>query len=172
MNIIETDRLTLRKVSMDDINDIYNIYSSVEVCKFYDVEPFTEIEQAEKHIQRWLNFFAEQKKIRFTLDYNHKIIGTCGLYLINAFHKRACLGYELLPEYWGQGFASESIPAMLQNAVNYYGLQRIQAEVLPENIASHKLLNNIGFTKEGLLKSYENWGKKGFVDLWIYSKIY
>jgi len=172
MDRIKTDRLTLRVISMDDMNDIYRIYSSKEVCEFYDVEPFTELEQANDHIKRWLKFFDEKKQIRFAIHYSNYIIGTCGLYLINSYHKRACLGYELLPEYWGNGFASESIPAMLDYTVKHFGLQRIQAEVLPDNIASQKLLKKIGFKKEGLLKNYENWGEKGFVDLVIYSKIY
>ncbi|WP_053228081.1 GNAT family N-acetyltransferase [Spirochaeta cellobiosiphila] len=82
-----------------------NIIESEQVCKYYDLEPFTEISQAEKHIQRWLNFYQEKKQVRFTISKSGTIIGTCGLYLINSYHKRACLGYDLLPEYWGnKGF--------------------------------------------------------------------
>jgi len=172
MEIIETDRLILQKISLKHVNDIFQIYSSDQVCKYYDLEPFTDLKQAEDHIQRWLRFFQDQTQIRFAISYSNKVIGTCGLYLINSFHKGACLGYELLPNYWGNGYATESITAMLDYTVKHYDLQRIQAEVLPDNLASQKLLERIGFEKEGLFKHYENWGRKGFVDLHIFSKIF
>jgi len=53
-----------------------------------------------------------------------------------------------------------------------YRLKRIQAEVLEDNRGSIKLLEKLGFQREGLLRQYEKWGSKGFVDLLMYSLIF
>lgn len=172
MNNIRTERLILKIVTRKNIYDVFNIYSSPEVCKYYDIEPFTELIQAEKHVERWLKYKDEGKQIRYTINLEDKCIGTCGLYLINQYHKRASLGYDLLPSYWRKGFATEAIPSMLNRTVQDYNLSRIQAEVLPENLVSQSFLEKNGFTREGLLSKYENWGQKGFVDIIMFSRIF
>lgn len=171
-NPAETDRLTLRMVEESDAEAVFRIYSSEEVCRHYDIEPYTKKDQAAKHIGRWLKFFREGKQIRYTINLMDQVIGTCGLYLINQSHNRACLGYDLLPEYQGHGYAREAVSAMVEETARYYRLRRIQAEVLPGNTASIRLLEMIGFSEEGLFRQYEKWGDKGYVDLLIFSRIF
>ena len=172
MDSIITERLYLELINKSHIDAVYQIYSSEPVCRYYDISPFTTRDQAEKHINRWLKFYESGHQIRFAIKISEKVIGTCGLYLINSNHKRACLGYDLLPDYWGKGYASEAVDAIIKHTQKLYNLQRIQAEIMPENTSSIKLLENMGFQKEGLLKQYEKWGNKGFVDLLMYAKIF
>jgi len=56
-------------------------------------------------------------------------------------------------------------------AKDTYGINRLQATILPDNQGSKKVLLRRGFAYEGLLCQYEKWEGKGFVDLEIYSKI-
>jgi [ribosomal protein S5]-alanine N-acetyltransferase len=169
---IFTERLKLELISKLYIDNIFELYSSPDVCQFYDIEPFLRIEQAEEHVKRWLDFYRKEKQIRFAILKGNQFIGTCGLYMINDRHQRACLGYDLNPSYWGNGYANEAVNAMLLKCQKKYKLHRIQAELLEGNNSSIKLLEKLGFQKEGIFKQYEKWGRKGFVDLIIYSKIY
>jgi len=107
--MIETNRLQLRLVCKEDIKDIYRIYSSSEVCRYYDIDPFESMDDAVRHVNRWLKFYIDKIQIRFVIVLSGRIIGTCGLYLINHNHRRASLGYDLLPEYWGSGYGFEAV---------------------------------------------------------------
>lgn len=64
---------------------------------------------------------------------------------------------------------TEALDAILDLGFNKMELNRIEAVVMPENSASIKLLEKLGFHNEGLLKEYENWGSKGFTDLCMLS---
>ena len=169
---IKTERLFLELIKKSHVDAVYQIYSSESVCQYYDISPYTTKEQAEKHIDRWLKFYESGQQVRYAILLSGKVIGTCGLYLINSNHQRACLGYDLLPDYWGNGFAHEAVGSMIKHTQKLYNLQRIQAEIMPENIASIKLLKKLGFQKEGLLKQYEKWESKGFVDLLMYARVF
>jgi ribosomal-protein-alanine N-acetyltransferase len=78
---------------------------------------------------------------------------------------RAGIGYELARSHWRQGIMKEALGAIIALGFKEMGINRIEAVVMPENIASLKLLEKLGFHNEGVLKEYENWGSKGFTDL-------
>jgi ribosomal-protein-alanine N-acetyltransferase len=82
---------------------------------------------------------------------------------------RGSIGYELARPFWRQGIMSEALTAILALGFGEMGLNRIDAVVLPDNLASIRLLEKLGFCNEGLLREYENWGNKGFVDLCMLS---
>lgn len=70
----------------------------------------------------------------------------------------------------GKGIASEALETIIKYGFNHYHLERIEALIEPTNIQSHRLVSKLGFTKEGLLRSYEyTLGK--FDDLYMYSII-
>lgn len=169
---ITTKRLKLELISKSHIESVFKIYSSYSVCQYYDLEQYTERTEAEDHVTRWLNYYATGKQIRFAIVLSDIVIGTCGLYQINPHHRRAYLGYDLLPDYQGNGYALEAVEAMINQTRVQYDLHRIQAHVIPENISSVNLLEKMGFQNEGLLKQYEKWGDKGFVDLFMYAKLF
>ena len=64
---------------------------------------------------------------------------------------------------------TEAMRAILEYGFEALDLNRIQALVMPENEASIGLLEKLGFRNEGILKDYERWGSKGFVDLCMYA---
>jgi ribosomal-protein-alanine N-acetyltransferase len=97
------------------------------------------------------------------------VIGSCGFYGTHPWHLRGSIGYELARPFWRQGIMSEALTAILTLGFGEMGLNRIDAVVLPENLASIRLLEKLGFCNEGLLREYENWGSKGFVDLCMLS---
>jgi ribosomal-protein-alanine N-acetyltransferase len=64
---------------------------------------------------------------------------------------------------------TEALTAIIDLGFKEMGLNRVDAVVMPENSASIKLLEKLGFCYEGLLREYENWGSKGFADLCMLS---
>ncbi len=168
---LKTKRLIISDIQSLDINDVYEIYSDKEVCKYFDCEPFTNIKQAEQHILNWIEKSRQKKQFRYSIRYQEKTIGTVGLYNIYWHNNRASLGFDLNREYWGMGIMSEAVSELINYWEKEFTLNRIEALVMPENIASVKLLLKNGFEYEGLLKEYEMWPSKGYVDLAIYSKL-
>lgn len=69
-------------------------------------------------------------------------------------HKRADISYALSPEYWGSGYATEVVKEVITYGFEKLGIKRIGAVVFVENTSSNKLLEKLGFEKEGVLRNY------------------
>lgn len=157
--ILETKRFVLRQLKHDDSKEIFQYFSMDEVTKFYDLESFTNIEQAEELIRRWNQRFKKNQGIRWgiTLRSESRVIGTCGFHSWMKNHYKAEIGYELTPEYWRQGFMTEVIQKIIEFGFNNLGLNRIDAFVEPENTGSRKVLEKVGLREEGILKEHFYW---------------
>ena len=160
--IIETERLILRKLETTDINDLFEILSSERVTKYYGKYPMKNLSEAEDLILKFHKVFSEQKSIRWGIELKeiNRIIGTCGFHCWNKNHFRAEVGYELGEAFWNKGYATEAISSILRYGFELMNLKRIEAIVYPENKPSEKLLLNLGFEHEGLLKKYANFRDK------------
>jgi ribosomal-protein-alanine N-acetyltransferase len=98
------------------------------------------------------------------------LIGTCGLYNLQAQHRKAEIGYWLLPHYWGQGMMRLTLETVLAYGFEKLNLHRIEAYVETENAASGALLQKLGFQQEGTLRDAEI--KHGrFISLDIYARL-
>ena len=168
---LETERLSLRQLHFSDAKALFAILSDEEVTRFYDDDPFTEILQAREQLEAWENGFRAKRIIRWgiTLRENNHLIGTCGYYGFHRLHAYASIGYELAQSYWRQGIMTEALNAIIGFGFRDIDLNRIQAVVMPKNKGSEKMLEKMGFQKEGILREYENWGKKGHVDVSMFS---
>jgi ribosomal-protein-alanine N-acetyltransferase len=168
---LETERLVLRRLHRDDAESLFAILSDEEVARFYDDEAFAGISQARKQIEAWARGYEEWRVIRWGIVHRgtDTVIGTCGYYGFHRWHGRASLGYELARPYWRQGIMTEALAAIIGFGFREVGLNRVQAVLMPGNVASVKLLEKLGFQREGVLRQYENWGEKGYVDLFIFS---
>jgi len=80
------------------------------------------------------------------------------------------IGYEIHPNQWRKGFASEAVLKVIQYGFGELGLTRIGAVVFTENEASNQLLSKVGFKNEGILKNYMYQNGKVY-DTFIYSLI-
>ncbi len=78
------------------------------------------------------------------------------------------IGYYLAEEYWGKGFATESVRMLVSFLFEKVNVNRIQAEVMPANENSKNVLLKNNFMKEGLVRQASYWSGKGVVDLEMY----
>jgi RimJ/RimL family protein N-acetyltransferase len=168
---LETQRLSLRRIKVADSEAFFRILADDEVTKYYDDSTFTELSQAREQIEAWENGFRNRRCIRWGIARkgDPAILGTCGYYGFHTWHKRAGIGYELGRVNWRQGLMSEALSAIIDLGFQEMELNRIEAVVMPENLASIRLLEKLGFQKEGELREYENWGEKGFANLLMFS---
>jgi RimJ/RimL family protein N-acetyltransferase len=163
---IETPRLLLRELRREDAEAIFRLFSNPAVMRYYDMDVFTSREQAQALIERQRQRFEQKERFRWgvALKERNTIIGTGGYVAWNRMWYHAELGYDLASPYWGQGLMTEALKAMIQFGFERMGLHRIEAEVMPENEASVRLLRNLGFVAEGVLRERSFW-KGAFHDL-------
>ena len=79
-------------------------------------------------------------------------LGWCGLTRWNPDHRSASLGYCLRKAAWGQGYATEAARALLQWAFDALDLNRVQAGTDTRNTSSARVLEKLGFVREGTLR--------------------
>ncbi|MFK7750518.1 MAG: GNAT family N-acetyltransferase [Kordia sp.] len=143
--IIETERLLLREITLDDRAEMFQLNSNPDVQK-YTGEPLVKsVEEMVQAIQvrtgdykkygygRWATFLKD--KMQF--------IGWAGLAYLPEFDE-IDLGYRFLPKYWGMGFATEASQAILIYGFNTLKLKRIIAIAMKENKASIRVMEKVG----------------------------
>ena len=170
---LETNSLLLRRIMPGDANALFKILSDPEVTEFYDEDAFIDISQASDQIAAWENGFADNRCIRWGINRMDKddLMGSCGYYGVHIWNKRASIGYELARTSWRQGIMIEALGAIIDFGFSRLELNRIDAVVMPENTASVNMLEKLGFRNEGLLREYERWSSKGFVDLCMFAML-
>jgi ribosomal-protein-alanine N-acetyltransferase len=154
---IETDRFILRKLSPKDREDYFRMYYDEETLLYYDVEPYKTLEQAERTIELMNKWHSEKRYIRWGIvrKDNHQLIGDCGFHSFVKPYSRAEIGYLVSREYWRQGVGTEVLTTIISYAFKDIGLNRIEAQIYPDNRASISLVEKLGFKKEGVLREYE-----------------
>lgn len=147
--MIATPRLVVRAFQPEDAEDLYEYLSNDEIYQFEPGEP-VDRQQAQNlavEMSTSLDFWAVE------LQSDHKVIGQIYLQQREPRHLMTWeLGYIMSPRYQRQGFASEAVSGLLRNGFTASGIHRVVAHCNPENTASWKLLDKIGFRREGLLK--------------------
>ena len=170
--MLETKRLKLREITTKDVSSIFECFSNEQVTRYYGQETFKNIEQAEKLVDFFANSYSEKKGIRFGIELKQtgELIGTIGFNAWSIKHRRAEVGYEIHPSYWGKDYASESLKAILSYGFEKMALTRIGAIVFIENEASNQLLTKFAFHREGILKKYMFQNGKSY-DVYSYSLV-
>lgn len=108
--ILETERMLLREISIDDADRIFSCFSNEEVTRYYGQETLKSIEQAKTFVDFFATNYKEKKGIRWGIEIQGEpgIIGTIGFNAWSPKHKRAELGYEIHPTHWRKGYTSEA----------------------------------------------------------------
>lgn len=150
-----TANLRLRELRRTDARDVLRIFSDAEVTRYYDLDMMTGLEQAESYIDRQAIRFQKGEVVRWaiTQQANDVVIGTAG-YVLYTQNAQGGLGYELARPYWRRGIMSEALGIVIRFGFRTLNLNRIQALVMPENVASAGLLAKLGFSDEGTLRQF------------------
>ena len=151
---LESPRLRLRPYRQDDARAIYALYSDPVVTRYWSFPAWTRREQASDYLAARMALETPAVYAWALAEREcDRLIGTTTLFSLSGPHKRAEIGYSLLPARQGQGLATEALRTVLEHAFGPLGLERIEADVDPRNEPSWRLLEKLGFRREGLLRN-------------------
>ncbi|MFL5695207.1 MAG: GNAT family N-acetyltransferase [Ktedonobacteraceae bacterium] len=166
--VLETQRLVLRELQPEDAAILFRFYSDEEVMRYYDT-PMNRLEQVQRSIAAHRSRFENNEAIRWgiTIKGTKDVVGNCGFYR-DSYSQFAILSYVLARPYWGKGLMTEALKAIITFGFDHYYLHRIEAHVAVPNLASQRVLQKLGFKKEGFLRErfYEN---NHFHDEWVFA---
>lgn len=140
--ILETGRLILRRFRESDLQDLHEYLSDPEVVRFEPYKPKSLAEAREDLAWR----VSTEEMTAVELKGSGKMIGN--VYLGRRDFLSLEIGYVFNRRYWGRGFAAESCRALIRRAFSQ-GVHRVFAECDPQNESSWRLLEALGFRREG-----------------------
>jgi [ribosomal protein S5]-alanine N-acetyltransferase len=151
---LHTARLRLRPFADADAEALFALHSSAHVLRYWDSPPWSEPARAQRFLATCRQMADDGTGARVAMDRvaDGAFLGWCGLTGWNPVYRSASLGYCLGEAAWGQGYATEAAHALLQWAFDSLDLNRVQAETDTRNLASARVLEKIGFVREGTLR--------------------
>ena len=156
--IIETERLQLRRLSVDDAEFILRLLNEPSFIQNIGDRGVRTLEDARAYILK--GPVASYEKFGFGLwmvetKPRAMPIGICGL-LKREVLEDVDIGYALLPEFWSQGYALESAAAVMSYAREKLRATRVLAVVNADNQSSIRLLEKLGFQFERMVRLSQN----------------
>ena len=167
---LETERLILRRIMLDDAADYFLLRSSVDAMKHICKPLHTSIEETKAMIYKVNEMIDSNNGLGWAVCLKNKntMIGSVSFHRIEKEHYRAEIGYMLHPDYWKLGIISEAVGALIDFGFNTLNFHSIEANIDPTNIGSEKVLQKFNFVKEAYYK--ENYFYNGqFLDTAVFS---
>ena len=154
--VLETERCVLRAVMLEDAPAIFQMMSDPRVTRYIGQQPMDSPEKAVERVRKFQSLFDEQSAIPWAVvsHENRQLIGTCVFWNIDHPNYRTEIGYILSPQWWGKGLMTEAVAAVLNFGFTRMGLHSIEAQTDPENAASRRVLEKLGFVQEGHFREY------------------
>src|SRR5215212_20076 len=151
---LRTARRLLRPFDDADAEALFALHSSDVVLRYWDAPPWRERQRAERFIASCREVAENGSEARLAIERpaDGAFIGWCGLVGWNPGHRSASLGYCLGDAAWGHGYATEAAGAVLHWAFDALDLNRVQAETDTRNTPSARVLEKLGFVREGTLR--------------------
>lgn len=154
--VLETQRLILRKLSLDDAKDVFDYARDPEVIRYLPWTVHNSIEDTITYLNDILEKQAKAQVTSWALVYKPlaRVVGSGGYNWWLPEQRRAEIGYVLSRSLWGKGLMTEAVRAIIEFGFAKMNLNRIQALCREENLASVKVLEKCGMSREGLLRGY------------------
>lgn len=157
---LHTPRLTLREITLDDAPALLGIHGDADAMRWFGTDPLATLEQARQMVEKfagWRNLPAPGVRWGLAPREGGPLIGSIGLFKWNPGWRCCTLGYELARGRQGQGLMSEALRAALAWGFEHMELNRIEAQVHPDNQASLTLLKRLDFKTEGRARQAGFW---------------
>ncbi|WP_088013924.1 GNAT family N-acetyltransferase [Gottfriedia acidiceleris] len=151
---LETNRLILRKLTKDDIEEMFLYGSNEEVSKYVSWETHKTLSDTKKFIDFVLNKYENSQVALWGIQYkgNGKLIGTIDFVWWDQKHKIGEIGYVISQDYWGKGIMTEAAKEVIKFGFDEMELIRIQARCFVENIGSSRVMEKVGMSFEGIIR--------------------
>lgn len=154
---LSTPRLVLRQPVEADVPAFRRVFGSSEDLKYWSHGPLADDAAVRDYLNSIRSGVEERRLFQWavTLADTDQMIGTCTLTSWDRDNRHADIGFILARAFWGRGYAREAVHRVLTFGFEAMDLHRVEADVHPENEASLRLLESLGFVREGLLR--ERW---------------
>jgi RimJ/RimL family protein N-acetyltransferase len=155
MKVLETDRLVLRRMSVDDAEFELRLLNEPSFLRFIGDRGVRTLEDARAYILKGPVDMYERLGFGLyitELKEEGVPIGICGL-VKRDFLEDVDIGFAFLPGFWGQGYAYESASAVMEHAKGALGLKRLVAITNPDNQSSIRLLEKLGFQFDRMIRA-------------------
>lgn len=168
--VLVTPRLILREVGTQDVPGFFKLRSSAETMRFIPRPLATSEQDILDFLKVGEEYYAKGEMLNFAIAIKetNEFIGSIGFYRINWESERTEIGYILDPEHRGKGYVYEAMIEMIRYAFKEIGFHSLEAIIDPRNTASVRVVERVGFVKEGHLKESSYWNGE-YIDCLIYS---
>jgi ribosomal-protein-alanine N-acetyltransferase len=168
--ILRTERLVLREFTAEDWPAVFAYQNDPRYLRFYERDGVTE-RQCQAFVYQFILWQGEQPRskaqLAITVAKTGQVIGNVGVRRDTAGEAMADMGFELNPDHWRRGYASEAARAMVDMGFGQWGLERIHAHCISENAGSARVLERVGMRLEARLRDHHHF-KGRFWDISLY----
>ncbi|MDT7837064.1 GNAT family N-acetyltransferase [Aquabacterium sp. OR-4] len=168
---LHTPRLLLRELLPADVPALHAIHADAEAMRWFGTDAPADLAATAAVITRFASWrLAANPGVRWGIARRSdgRLIGSCGLFAWNRDWAKCSTGYELAADARGQGLMCEALAAAMAWGFEAMALNRIEAQIHPDNQPSIALVSGLGFQREGLLREVARWGGQ-FHDLAQYA---
>ncbi|MFZ6653928.1 GNAT family N-acetyltransferase [Undibacterium sp. TJN19] len=160
---LHTRRLLLRPLHHGDTDAIMRIRGNPAVMRYMPSPPWTDIARATAMVEQDKAAMMKGDFLRLGLERleDGLLLGSCILFHFDAGCRRAEIGYDMDAAVWGKGYMHEALVCLLNHGFDEMNLNRVEADIHPDNLGSARTLDRLGFRQEGLLR--ERWIVEGVV---------
>lgn len=166
---METDRLLLRDLTYNDIDDVFEIRSNPKTMQYIPRPVAQTTDDARAIIDMILGFTARNERINWAMTEkgSDKLIGIIGYVNTNNDSNRAEIGYVINEAYLRKGYMFEALNACINYGFKQMNVHVIEAVIRTENTPSIQLVEKAGFTREAMFRDYINFN--GYHDAYVYT---
>ena len=167
---IDTERLTIRRMTLRDADDMFEYSKDPLVAQHVLWDAHSTVSETRSYIRYTLKKYrlGEPTSLAIVLNRSNKVIGTIGFSWYQMENLSAEVGYSLSRAYWNLGIMTEALYALIEFSFRELGMNRIEAQYELSNPASGYVMRKVGMQYEGTLRSRLcNKGK--FVDVALYA---
>lgn len=140
--ILRTERLVLRHARPGDLDNLHAVLSNPLAMRWWATLPHETREETHDWLVRMIAGNASVS-VDFVIERDGVVIGKAGCWRLPD------IGYILHPDHWGQGLAAEAVTATIDSVFAHSPVEMLTADVDPENAASIRLLERLGFHRTG-----------------------
>ncbi len=151
MPTVETERLILRPIQLDDDKDMYEYCSDDDVIKYLWFEKHDSVEFSRYVIEK---LFLNRVDVGIPEAYaivvkeTNKMIGTIDVNQVH-FNEVGVIGYVIHKDYWGKGIVSEALETLIPILFYHCGFYRLEINHCADNVGSARVIEKAGFIQEG-----------------------
>lgn len=177
---LNTQRLILRRLTIDDAQAMYDNWATDEkVNKYLSWNLHASVEATKELLTKWIAEYENPEQYCWVIEYDNTIIGTIGLHAISNKSLHCDMGYCIGSKWWGKGIVTEAARAVIKFAFNEIGMNKVCALHDTENIGSGRVMEKNGMIREGCFRKHSlrrdgTWGDTNFYsilkDNWIEKK--